>query len=170
MLADPELIFEKGQVWRLLLSPLVVTSFWFDILLMMPLYLCFFCYTREFHTGTLATCLNFNLTNVAILCVSYLVCCLFALVAEPGEEGFFDKDSAFFSIFVSDMLQNMLANPNKPVDLLCVTVAQKYFIFVVLGLGHFVLPYAWSSVVAVFLVSLALHAIRRKRILNPGAT
>ena len=125
---------------------------------------------NNWKTRNLVVAGNFNLTNVAILCVSYLVCCLFALVAEPGEEGFFDKDSAFFSIFVSDMLQNMLANPNKPVDLLCVTVAQKYFIFVVLGLGHFVLPYAWSSVVAVFLVSLALHAIRRKRILNPVAT
>ena len=62
----------------------------------------------------------------------------------------------------------MLANPNKPVDLLCMTVAQKYFIFVVLGLGHFVLPYAWTSIIAVFLVSIFLHLIRSKQLINPA--
>ena len=61
----------------------------------------------------------------------------------------------------------MLANPNKPVDLLCITIAQKYFIFVVLGLGHFVLPYAWTSVISVILVSLTLHLIRSKHFLTP---
>ena len=82
--------------------------------------------------------------------VSYLVCLLFAALSSEGPASFFDQDSAFFSIFVAEMLQSMLANPNKPVDLLCVTVAQKYFIFVVLGLGHFMLPYAWTSIIAVF--------------------
>ena len=97
-----------------------------------------------------------------------MVCLLFAVISsEETAESFFDQDSAFFSIFVADMLQNMLANPNKPIDLLCVTIPQKYFIFVVLGLGHFVLPYAWSSIIAVFLVSISLHLIRSTHILNP---
>ena len=96
---------------------------------------------------------------------------LIAVISSDSPAGsFFDKDSAFFSVFVAEMLRNMLANPNKPVDILCATIAQKYFIFVVLGLGHFVLPYAWSSIIAVFLVSLSLHAIRRKHFLNPMVT
>ena len=98
---------------------------------------------------------------MALQCVSYLVCLLIAVFSSDPAGDYFDKDSAFFSIFVAEMLTKMLANPNKPVDILCATIAQKYFIFVVLGLGHFVLPYAWSSIIAVFLISLALHAVRR---------
>ena len=96
------------------------------------------------------------------------MCLLFSLFSSETAGSFFDKDSAFFSIFVADMLQSMLANPNKPIDLLCVTVAQKYFILVVLGFGHFMLPYAWSSIIAVLLVSISLHMIRSKQLLYPA--
>ena len=63
MMADPDLTFKEMQMWRIVLSPLVVTSFWFDIILVMPVYLCFFSYTREFHTGTLTACIYFNLIS-----------------------------------------------------------------------------------------------------------
>ena len=63
----------------------------------------------------------------------------------------------------------MLANPNKPIDVLLATIPQKYFVFVVLGLGHFMLPFAWANIIAVLLVSISLHSIRSKQILNPAA-
>lgn len=190
MLADADLTFGEGQLWRLILSPLVVTSFWFDIILVMPLYLCLFCYSKELQTGTLTAWLYFNLISksshsvntkhsvynpsvfialdIALQCVSYLVCLIFAVISSDTASSFFDKDSAFFSIFVAEMLQSMLSNPNKPVDLIFVKIAQKYFIFVVLGLGHFVLPYAWTSIISVILVSISLYPIRSKHFLNPA--
>ena len=70
MMADPDLAFKEMQLWRIVLSPLVVTSFWFDIILVMPIYLCFFSYTREFHTGTLTACIYFNLISKCVVLVS----------------------------------------------------------------------------------------------------
>ena len=45
---DPALTYSGGQLWRIFLSPLLVTSFWFDLALCMPIWLCFFCYVREY--------------------------------------------------------------------------------------------------------------------------
>ena len=59
----PNLMFGELQLWRLVLSPLITTSFWFDIVLIMPIYLCFFCYTKEYHNGTIHAAIYFNLLS-----------------------------------------------------------------------------------------------------------
>ena len=62
----------------------------------------------------------------------------------------------------------MLANPNKPIDILCATVPQKYFVFIALIFAHFVLPYDWISISAVIIVSSLLHFVLGKRqLINP---
>ena len=77
------------------------------------------------------------------------------------------KDCAFFNIFVADLYQAMLANPNKQIDLLFFTVPQKYFTLILLVLAKVVLPYDWISIVAILVVGTTLHWARAKQILNP---
>ena len=66
---------------------------------------------------------------------------------------------AFFNCFVTSLYLAMLANPNKPIDLLCVTVPQKYFAVIALIVASIVLPYDWISIVAVLIVGTGLHFI-----------
>ena len=95
---------------------------------------------------------------------------LAATVTSTSATDLFSKDSAFFSVFVCEVVQAMLANPNKPIDLIFCTVPQKYFTFVVLAFAHFVLPYAWVDIASVILVGASLHLLRGKRILIPAVT
>ena len=80
------------------------------------------------------------------------------------------QDSAFFSIFVAEWFMMMLKNPNKPTDLVFCTLAQKYFILIVLVIVHFVASYDWISIAAVIFVGTLLHFILNHRgveVLNP---
>ena len=80
------------------------------------------------------------------------------------------QDSAFFSIFVAEWFMMMLKNPNKPTDLVFCTLAQKYFILIVLIIVHFVASYDWISIAAVIFVGSSLHLILNYRgveLLNP---
>ena len=95
---------------------------------------------------------------------------LAATVTSTPATDLFSKDSAFFSVFVCEIVQAMLANPNKPIDLIFCTLPQKYFTFVVLALAHFVLPYAWVDIVSVILVGACLHLLRGKQILTSVVT
>lgn len=61
----------------------------------------------------------------------------------------------------------MLQNPNKPIDLLFATVAQKYFILIALALAHWVLPYAWIDITAIILIAILLHVVRNRHFLIP---
>jgi len=45
---DASRTFNDFEIWRLFLSPLLVTSFWFDLAMCMPVWLCFFCFVREY--------------------------------------------------------------------------------------------------------------------------
>ena len=165
------------------LSPLIATHLFFDLCFIMPIYLALFSYGREYHNGTLSTCIFFNLLSkllqllvkvltflllidIVLQVLNYLICSVVCLVISADINELFVQDSAFFSIFVTDLLLAMFNNPNKPVDLLCVTVAQKYFTVIMLFFGHFMLPYDWISIVTVLLVSLTLHAIRKIDILS----
>ena len=60
---DPARTFGEMQLWRLFLCPLLTTSLFFDVLLVMPVFLCFFCYVKEYRTGTLVAYLYFNLLS-----------------------------------------------------------------------------------------------------------
>ena len=60
---DPALTFGELQLWRLFLCPLITTSFFFDILFIMPIYLCFFGYIKEYHSGTLSAYIYFNMLS-----------------------------------------------------------------------------------------------------------
>lgn len=64
----------------------------------------------------------------------------------------------------------MLSNPNKPIDLLCFTVPQKYFALITLFFASIVLPYDYISIAAVLIVGTTLHFIRSKNILNACAS
>ena len=75
---------------------------------------------------------------------------------------FLVKDSAFFNCFVAELLVAMLANPNKPIDLLCVTVPHKYFTLIALVFAKIVLPYDWISIVAALTIAISLHLFRSK--------
>lgn len=90
-----------------------------------------------------------------------------ATVSSTPANELFSQDSAFFSVFTCEVVQAMLKNPNKPVDLLFCTVPQKYFILVALALAHWVLPYAWMDVAAVVLIALLLHMVRNRHFLVP---
>ena len=51
----------------MVLSPLLVTSFWFDLTIVMPTWLCFFCYVYESHRGTATQFVYFNLLSKWLL-------------------------------------------------------------------------------------------------------
>ena len=69
-----------------------------------------------------------------------------------------------------DVYQAMLANPNKPIDLLFFTVPQKYFALIALVFASIVLPYDYISIAAVLIIGTALHFIRNKDILNTAVS
>lgn len=75
---------------------------------------------------------------------------------------------AFFNCFTTSLYLAMLANPNKPIDLLCVTVPQKYFAVIALIVASIVLPYDWISIFAVLIVGTTLHLIAQKQVLSPA--
>ena len=56
-------MYGEYQLWRIVLSPLLVTSFWFDLTIVMPTWLCFFCYVYESHRGTATQFVYFNLLS-----------------------------------------------------------------------------------------------------------
>ena len=203
MRLDGNLTFGSLQLWRLFLCPLMPEYFFFDVAFVMPIYLCYFSYSREYSTGTIATWLRFNFlskffslllqTNQSILSdksihfvrmftyefcidvgiqlVSYAFCLLASLaVSESSGADLLSQDSAFFSIFVAEWFMMMLKNPNKPTDLVFCTLAQKYFILIVLVIVHFVASYDWISIAAVIFVGTSLHLILNHRgveVLNP---
>ena len=111
-------------------------------------------------------------SDVGIQLVSYAFCLLASLTVSRGSSGtdLLSQDSAFFSIFVAEWFMMMLKNPNKPTDLVFCTLAQKYFILIVLVIVHFVASYDWISIVAVIFVGTSLHLILNGRgveLLNP---
>lgn len=161
---DAKLTYGEFQLWRLFLSPLLVTGFWFDLFFCMTVWLCFFCYVREYNRGTLTAFLYFNLINIALQLVSFSIALFFSLFFRPYSDTLV-KDSAFFNIFVVDVYQAMLANPNKPIDMLFCKIAQKYFALVVLFFAYIVLPYDSVSIAAVVIVGTTLHFLRQKDIL-----
>ena len=80
---------------------------------------------------------------------------------------FLSQECAFFNIFVVDLYQAMLANPNKPIDLLFCTVPQKYFALVLFFFSAIVLPYDYISIATVLIIGTALHLTRNINLLNP---
>ena len=96
------------------------------------------------------------------------MCVALAMVSEISAAEALAQDSAFFNILVVEIYLAMLGNPNKPIDLLCTTVPQKYFVFITLGLSHFVLSYDWISIAAVVILGTVLHLIRSRSILTPA--
>mmetsp|Transcript_24318 Transcript_24318/g.30159 ORF Transcript_24318/g.30159 Transcript_24318/m.30159 type:complete len:226 (+) Transcript_24318:143-820(+) len=165
---DAALMYGENELWRLILSPLLVTSFWFDLTIVMPFWLCFFCYVREFQRGTATSLLYFNLINIALQLTSLPLAYLASqILSEMTYADILSKECAFFNIFVVDLYQAMLANPNKPIDLLFCTVPQKYFALIVLFFANIVLPYDYVSILAVLIVGTTLHLTRNVDLLNP---
>lgn len=163
---DPTLTFGKYQIWRLFLCPYIVSSFFFDLVLIMPIYLCFFLYTREYHHGTVSAWAYFNTINVVVQLLSFAISLMVGSIRGVEPASLLKPDAAFFNIFVVDVIQAMLRNPNKPIDILCATVPQKYFILISLVLASIVLPYDWVSICAVLIVSGFLYLTRSMTIYN----
>ena len=66
MRLDGNLTFGSLQLWRLFLCPLMPEYFFFDVAFVMPIYLCYFSYSREYSTGTIATWLRFNFLSKSL--------------------------------------------------------------------------------------------------------
>ena len=100
--------------------------------------------------------------------MSLLLAFLVSLVfAESTYANFLSQECAFFNIFVIDLFQAMLENPNKPIDMLFCTAPQKYFALVLFFFAAIMLPYDYISIIAVLMIGTTLHLTRNIHLLNP---
>ena len=119
---------------------------------------------------------NFTCFPLTVFCSLDIVLQLVSLVlaftlsmafSDKSYADFLSQECAFFNIFVADLYQAMLSNPNKPIDLLFCTVPQKYFALVLFFLSAIVLPYDYISIATVLIIGTALHLTRNINPLNP---
>ena len=107
------------QFWRLFTCPYVCNSLFFDVLLIMPLYLAIFLYYKEFLVGSSHAWLYFTMVNICVQLVasSLYIPIALAMQSKEKEEQVLPHtlDWAFFSAFMVEVFRAALSKPKTTV-------------------------------------------------------